>query len=268
MRQGRRPARPDRGTAARRRRSARRGAAHRLRVVDLTAVASPRPVGGGDRRATRRPGRHGAGARPPAPGSRCGSRPGDDAGAARDALVRHLEAHAPWGAQVRVTAGGLSRRSRPAPRDRRTPPPARRSPRRGVLAPVEIGVGGSIGFVGPFAEAFPAAEVLITGVEDPDTRAHAANESLHLGEFERACLAEALLLQQPRAVRCEPASLKPPISRPRRGTAAASATRWPSRARTPGPRSPRDSARPCLPERQPSPRTRRCPPRRLRPRPG
>ena len=64
------------------------------------------------------------------------------------------------------------------------------------MRPVEIGVGGSIGFLAPFAEAFPDAEVLITGVEDPDTRAHAANESLHLAEFERACLAEALLLHR------------------------------------------------------------------------
>ena len=64
------------------------------------------------------------------------------------------------------------------------------------VPPVEIGVGGSIGFMGPFAEAFPDAEVLITGVEDPDTRAHAANESLHLADLERACLAEALLLDR------------------------------------------------------------------------
>jgi hypothetical protein len=31
-------------------------------------------------------------------------------------------------------------------------------------------------------------------VEDPHSRAHGPNESLHLAEFERVCLAEALLL--------------------------------------------------------------------------
>ena len=60
--------------------------------------------------------------------------------------------------------------------------------------PVDIGVGGSIPFIAAFAERFPQAAILVTGVEDPDTRAHGANESLHLGEFERACVAEALLL--------------------------------------------------------------------------
>ena len=122
--------------------------------------------------------------------------PGDDAGAARDALVRHLETHAPWGAHVRVTAG------RPvAPYSARTFGPAYAAAREAFatawgVSPVDIGVGGSIGFLAPFAEAFPDAEVLITGVEDPDTRAHAPDESLHLAEFERACLAEALLLNR------------------------------------------------------------------------
>ena len=36
--------------------------------------------------------------------------------------------------------------------------------------------------------------MLVTGVEDPDTRAHGTNEGLHLAEFERACLTEVLLL--------------------------------------------------------------------------
>jgi len=48
--------------------------------------------------------------------------------------------------------------------------------------------------VARFADVFPGAAILVTGVEDPDGRAHAANESLHLGEFERVCQAEALIL--------------------------------------------------------------------------
>jgi acetylornithine deacetylase/succinyl-diaminopimelate desuccinylase-like protein len=59
---------------------------------------------------------------------------------------------------------------------------------------VEMGVGGSIPFVAAFAERFPEAAILVTGVEDPDTRAHGANESLHLGDWEKACLAEAIFL--------------------------------------------------------------------------
>ena len=59
---------------------------------------------------------------------------------------------------------------------------------------VDVGIGGSLGFVTAFAQTVPHAELLITGVEDPDTRAHAANESLDLTLFERACVAETLLL--------------------------------------------------------------------------
>jgi hypothetical protein len=59
---------------------------------------------------------------------------------------------------------------------------------------VDVGAGGSIPFIATFQEMFPDAAILVTGVEDPYSKAHGPNESLHLGEFARACLAEALLL--------------------------------------------------------------------------
>ena len=122
--------------------------------------------------------------------------PGDDPVAASEALVAHLRTHAPWGAEVTVSAG------RPvAPYSADTTGPAYAAARSAYSDAfgepvVEIGVGGSIAFVAPFADAFPHAEILVTGVEDPDTRAHGPNESLHLGDFASACLAEALLLER------------------------------------------------------------------------
>jgi len=121
--------------------------------------------------------------------------PGDDAAAARDALVAHLEAHAPWGARVSVRPGAVA-----APFTARSGGRAYRAARSALneawgAAAVDTGAGGSIPFVTAYAGLFPDAEILITGVEDPGTRAHGSNESLHLATFERACLAEALLLQ-------------------------------------------------------------------------
>lgn len=61
---------------------------------------------------------------------------------------------------------------------------------------VEIGAGGSIPFIADLVELFPGAQILITGVEDPESRAHSPNESVHLPTFQRAILAEALLLSR------------------------------------------------------------------------
>ena len=121
--------------------------------------------------------------------------PGDDADRACEALKAHLRAHAPWGAQVSVTSGGTA-----APFTVRTGGHAYQAARQALSEAwgrpaLDIGVGGSIPFVTAYAERFGDTEILITGVEDPDARAHGANESLHLLTFERACLAEALLLR-------------------------------------------------------------------------
>jgi acetylornithine deacetylase/succinyl-diaminopimelate desuccinylase-like protein len=73
----------------------------------------------------------------------------------------------------------------------------------GGVAPVDIGVGGSIPFIATFQEMFPDAAILVTGVEDPDSRAHGPNESLHLAEFATVCLAETLLLARVAEVAAE-----------------------------------------------------------------
>ncbi|PPG12424.1 dipeptidase, partial [Rathayibacter sp. AY1C6] len=60
--------------------------------------------------------------------------------------------------------------------------------------PLETGIGGSIPFIADLVREFPEAQILVTGVEDPDSRAHSPNESLHLGVFKRAAQTEALFL--------------------------------------------------------------------------
>ena len=122
--------------------------------------------------------------------------PGEDVTRASAALASHLEAHAPWGVHVTVEPRATS-----APYSAKSEGPAYQAARWALAQAwetpaVDVGGGGSIPFVTGYAGIFPDAEILITGVEDPDTRAHGANESLHLATFERACLAETLFLHR------------------------------------------------------------------------
>jgi cysteinylglycine-S-conjugate dipeptidase len=121
--------------------------------------------------------------------------PGDDPKTAYAALDAHLQKHAPWGARVTLTR---EHDGEPCVIDASGPMyDAARSAFRSAwdgTAPVDMGVGGSIPFIATFQKMFPRAAILVTGVEDPHAAAHGPNESLHLGEFARVCLAEALLL--------------------------------------------------------------------------
>ncbi|WP_425457945.1 dipeptidase [Actinotalea subterranea] len=120
--------------------------------------------------------------------------PGQDPAEAALALRAHLEGNAPFGARVTVTDGELGKPFQ-APVDSA----AMRTARRAFAdawgtEPVDIGVGGSIPFIADLLDVFPDAAILVTGVEDPDSRAHSGDESVHLAELEKVVLAEALLL--------------------------------------------------------------------------
>ena len=120
--------------------------------------------------------------------------PGQRSSDAFDAIREHLLAHAPFGAHIEIddvdrgngflvdTSGWAVAEAKMAMSDA-----------WGVEA-LETGIGGSIPFIADLVEMFPYAQILITGVEDPDSRAHSPNESLHLGVFQRAILTEAILL--------------------------------------------------------------------------
>jgi acetylornithine deacetylase/succinyl-diaminopimelate desuccinylase-like protein len=123
--------------------------------------------------------------------------PGDSSANAVARLTEHLEKNVPWGAQLTATVAD-SGEPTVLPTTGRAYDAARSALAEAWdgVTPVDMGVGGSIPFIAEFQEMFPGASILVTGVEDPDTRAHGPNEGLHLPEFERCVLAEALLLQR------------------------------------------------------------------------
>jgi len=122
--------------------------------------------------------------------------PGQDPAVAQRSLAEHLTGHAPWGATVTVTPGASA-----APFELDAVGAVYDAARRTFSeaygnAAVEVGIGGSIPFIAEFARTFPGAAVLVTGVGDPASRWHGIDESLDLGMFGHAVLAEALLLTE------------------------------------------------------------------------
>ncbi|GAA4683977.1 dipeptidase [Frondihabitans cladoniiphilus] len=120
--------------------------------------------------------------------------PGQTADAAYEALAAHVRSHAPFGAHVEISEVD---RGNPFLVD--TSGWALAEATQALAegwgeSPVQTGIGGSIPFISDLADTFPEAQILVTGVEDPDTRAHSPNESQHLGVFHRSILSEALLL--------------------------------------------------------------------------
>ena len=123
--------------------------------------------------------------------------PGSDPVKELDALVTHLETHAPWGARVEV------KRTKEAPpflcaTDGPGYAAARWAMEQAFGKPVgEAGSGGSIPLLRTLQTAAPAAEFILWGAEDmAAARIHASDESVDPTEIERLVVAQALLLQR------------------------------------------------------------------------
>ena len=122
--------------------------------------------------------------------------PGSEPKTELDALVQHLESHAPWGAQVDV------QRTKEAPGFRcETDGPgyaaARRALEEAYGKPVaDAGSGGSIPLLRKLQGAAPRAEFILWGPEDvAKARIHASDESVDPSEIEKMVVAQALLIQ-------------------------------------------------------------------------
>jgi acetylornithine deacetylase/succinyl-diaminopimelate desuccinylase-like protein len=120
--------------------------------------------------------------------------PGDDPATALEKLRTHLTDNLPWGASI---AFGETELGKPFASD--TDGWAFKLAKDALSEAfsresVEIGIGGSIPFIADLTEVFPSAQILVTGVEEPDSRAHSPNESVHLETLRGAMVAEALML--------------------------------------------------------------------------
>ena len=121
--------------------------------------------------------------------------PGQDPQAALKALTDHLINNAPWGANVSVTAGAIGEAF-----ELDSTGPIYDAFREAFAASwgtesVDVGQGGSIPFVSALSDQYPQAAILLTGVADHRSQAHARDESLDLEELRKGALAEAIALR-------------------------------------------------------------------------
>ena len=122
--------------------------------------------------------------------------PGSEPKTELDALVRHLESHVPWGAQIEIE------RTKEAPGFRcETDGPgyaaARRALEEAYAKPVaDAGSGGSIPLLRTLQAAAPRGEFILWGPEDvAAARIHASDESVDPSEIEKMIVAQVLLVQ-------------------------------------------------------------------------
>lgn len=122
--------------------------------------------------------------------------PGVEPAKAEAGLIAHLRAAVPWGVHCTVETEATGSPFRAA-----TDGPAYRAMGSAMqeaygVAMAHLGQGGSIPLCNVFDELYPDAEIILMGVEEPQSLIHAPNESVDPTEIESMALAEALFLSR------------------------------------------------------------------------
>ncbi|MBW1596248.1 dipeptidase [Streptomyces sp. JJ38] len=123
--------------------------------------------------------------------------PGTDAVEANRLLAEHLRKRAPWGARVSVEQVGEGQ-----PFSADTASPAYTAMREAMAEAYDgaemavAGMGGSIPLCNTLAALYPEAEILLTGLSEPEAQIHAVNESVSPDELRRMSVVEALFLRK------------------------------------------------------------------------
>jgi acetylornithine deacetylase/succinyl-diaminopimelate desuccinylase-like protein len=120
--------------------------------------------------------------------------PGQQPSEALEALKSHILSHNSLGAQIEFGAVELGKPFSLSESGWAKEVAAGALKAAYGLDSVDIGIGGSIPFIADLEAVFPGVQILVTGVEDPDSRAHSPNESLHIETLEKAIVAQTLIL--------------------------------------------------------------------------
>lgn len=113
---------------------------------------------------------------------------------AQDALVAHLEAHAPWNAKLTITRDELANPFRANIEGDAVKLVADALAAAYEKPTANMGEGASIPLCATLLEAVPEADIALYGVEEPQARIHSADESVDPNEIRDIAIAEALFL--------------------------------------------------------------------------
>jgi acetylornithine deacetylase/succinyl-diaminopimelate desuccinylase-like protein len=123
--------------------------------------------------------------------------PGQGPARAVARLREHIAARVPWGLECRVEERVASSPAWQCEPEGFAFDATKRALRDAFgVEPVVMGVGGSIPFVGPFADAFGGIPALLLGPADPTSHIHGEDESLHLDDWRKLVEAEVRLFAE------------------------------------------------------------------------